>query len=110
MTSERKTSDGSSTAKNAVDTADPFVRQLMSKYLRRRRSDLDMLGQALLDKDFDAIQLAGHKLYGSGAAYGFQQITVIGEGLEKAAAAEQVDAIQALIVDLEKFILGLDIA
>ena len=110
VTNEKKTTDGPGTVTRAAETSDPFTRRLVSKYLRRRRMDLDMLGRALADEDFAAIQLSGHRLYGSGAAYGFQQITAIGEGLEKAAAARQVNAIQALIDDLEKFILDFDIA
>ena len=110
MTNEKKMIDDPSAATRAADTRDPFARRLVSKYMQRRRADLDMLGRALDAGDFAAIQLSGHRLYGSGAAYGFQQITAIGEGLERAAAARQVNAIQALIHDLEKFILDFDIA
>ena len=110
VTNEKNSIDGRSAATRAADVSDPFTRRLVSKYIRRRRSDLDMLGRALSDEDFAAIQLTGHRLYGSGAAYGFEQITAIGEGLEKAAAARQVSVIQALIDDLREFILDFDIA
>lgn len=90
--------------KNSFDTADPFARQLMTRYLARRHAGLPVLRQALADEDFEAVRLAGHKMFGSGAAYGFDEITRLGERLEKAAHAEQVEAIQGLIDELEKFI------
>lgn len=103
MTSHSSTKGGISAAD---DLADPFARQLRSRYLGRRRADLDGLGKALAANDFDAIRLAGHNMYGSGAAYGFEQVTAIGKGLEEAATARRRADIEVLITELEKFIAG----
>ncbi len=89
---------------NPNTLADPFARQLMTRYLERRQSDLATLRQALADKDFEAVRLAGHNMFGSGAAYGFTGITALGARLEKAADARQVEAIRGLIDELETFI------
>jgi HPt (histidine-containing phosphotransfer) domain-containing protein len=97
-------SSGKGDINAADDLADPFARQLKSRYLGRRRADLDVLAKALAADDFDTIRIAGHNMYGSGAAYGFEQVTTIGKGLEEAATARQKVAIEALIVELEKFI------
>ena len=40
---------------------------------------------ALDDGDFQVVTLLGHNLRGSGGGFGFQMITDIGAGLEKAA-------------------------
>ena len=89
---------------SSQDPLDPFARQLQSRYLRRRCDDVANLGKALAENDFDSIRIAGHNMYGSGAAYGFGQITVIGRCLENAAAEGSVVEIRSLIADLEKFI------
>ena len=86
------------------DPLDPFARQLQSRYLQRRRDDVTSLGKALAENDFDSIRIAGHNMYGSGAAYGFGEITVIGRCLENAAAEGSIPEIRSLIADLEKFI------
>ena len=91
-------------------TVDPFARQLKGRYLARRQTDLQNLAQALADRDFAAIQLSGHNMFGSGAAYGFGEITAIGERLEQAAEARETEAIRELIGDLENFLRELDIA
>ena len=88
----------------ADDLSDPFARQLKLRYLRRRRADLDSLAKALAANDFDAIRTAGHNMFGSGAAYGFEQVTAIGRSLETAAAAERKPDIETQIDELEKFL------
>lgn len=83
---------------------DPFARQLKSRYLDRRRADLQTLGKALRQGDFAAIKLAGHNMYGSGSAYGFDAITSIGQRLERAAGAGSAQDIETLISELEIFV------
>ena len=48
---------------------------LRAVYLYRRRAELGDLEQALKNRDFSAIRKAGHNLKGTGAAYGFAEIT-----------------------------------
>ena len=86
------------------DSVDPFARQLRSRYLQRRRDDVASLGKALAENDFESIRIAGHNMYGSGAAYGFSQVTVIGRCLETAAEQASAEEIRALIAELENFL------
>ena len=97
---------GSDSAK-PIDISDPFARQLMARYLERREADIGGLRAALEDSDFDAIRVTGHNLFGSGAAYGLEQISHFGEAIESAAEARDRDRIAVLIADLEHFIAGL---
>lgn len=83
---------------------DPFAEQLKSRYLARRRADLKSLPKALQRKDFAAIRLAGHNMYGSGSAYGFDTVTSIGRRLENAARACAAREVRRLITELENFI------
>lgn len=96
-------------SEHSIAIADPFARRLMAQYLERRESDLVDLRKALADGDFEAIALSGHNLYGSGAAYGLEQVTLLGGSLEKAAKARATDRIASLIDALERFIRDLEL-
>lgn len=87
-----------------VEVADPFARKLMARYLERRINDLEVLELALAESDFEAIGLAGHNLYGSGSAYGLDEISRLGKSLEKAAEAEDAEQIRARLGDLATFV------
>jgi CheY-like chemotaxis protein len=54
-------------------------------YLENCRQNVTAMLAALDDGDFQVVTLLGHNLRGSGGGFGFQMITDIGAGLEKAA-------------------------
>ena len=87
-----------------IEVADPFARRLLAQYLERRKTDLTRLRAALDEQDFASLQLTGHNLYGSGAAYGLEDISTLGARLEHAAKAQQTELISALIDELEHFV------
>lgn len=93
-----------------IEVADPFARRLLSQYLQRRKSDLTRLRTALAEQDFASIQLTGHNLYGSGAAYGLEQISALGAKLEQAARTHQTEQISALVDEMERFVTKITIA
>ena len=84
----------------AIPIADPFARRLMGQYLERREQDLKLLSSSLAEADFEAIALTAHKLYGSGAAYGLDEVTRLGGDLEKAAESRKSCEIAALLDEL----------
>lgn len=92
---------------NAIAVSDPFARRLMSQYIERRERELKALRASLAEKDFQGIILTAHKLYGSGAAYGLDEITRLGGELEKAAELRELDKVTDLIRELESFVLHL---
>ena len=69
-----------------------------------------MLSAAVADSDFDTIELIGHKLFGSGSAYGLHEVTRLGEELENAAQAQNPAKIAALIEELETYVQQLKLA
>ena len=93
-----------------IDVADPFARRLLAQYLERRKSDLTRLRTALAEQDFASIELTGHNLYGSGAAYGLEAISALGARLEQAARAQQEERIGDVVDELERFVTGVTIA
>lgn len=96
--------------KRAIEIADPFARHLMAQYLERREQELTALNSLLADEDFDAIELTAHKLYGSGAAYGLDEISRLGGELENAAKSRESSRVATLIVQLENFVRRLRLA
>lgn len=93
-----------------IDIADPFARRLLMQYLDRRRADLARLRTALEASDFGCIEISGHNLSGSGAAYGLEPISHLGADLERAAQARQVERIREVLDRLEEFVAGVTVA
>ena len=80
-------SDGSPAAEppNAsVAGVAPALKSLVPKYLGGRHKDIETLHSALEQSDFGVIERVGHNLKGTGAPYGFPEITEIGRSLERA--------------------------
>lgn len=80
---------------------DPFARRLVGKYLENRRQDIDKLSRAVAAADFETLRITGHNLYGSGSAYGFDEISTIGAGIERAATSGDAARIRDLIAELK---------
>ena len=87
-----------------VEINDPFARRLIGKYLENRRDDLDKLRHALANADFETVRTTGHNLYGSGAAYGLDEISLLGAKIEMAAIDENGAEIERLIDDMTGFL------
>lgn len=100
-------SSDSGTRGSAVD---PLTRRLVDKYLENRRQDIDKLSRAVAAADFETLRITGHNLYGSGSAYGFDEITTIGAGIEQAATSEDTGKIRDLIAQLEGVLQNLGIS
>jgi HPt (histidine-containing phosphotransfer) domain-containing protein len=70
------------------------------RYLARRRAELAKLTALLAASDFERIAILGHNMKGSGAAYGFTPITIIGAALERSARQRDTPALSILLTDL----------
>ena len=92
------------TEDNRVIVNDPFARRLMDRYLDKRRADIPALRSALAAEDFDSIRDKGHNLFGSGSAYGLDQISEIGAELERTAQKRDSEKIAQLIESLDTFV------
>ena len=92
-----------------IDVMDPFARKLVGQYLDNRQEDVGKLTEALETADFDTIRITGHNLFGSGAAYGLDGISVLGRELEAAASAEDGAKIKRHIKELVSFLENLQI-
>lgn len=82
----------------------PGLADLRAGYLDHRRAELSSLEQALEQRCFAALRKAGHNLKGTGAAYGFAELTEIGRALEAAAKDENAAAIEVLLDQIDGYI------
>ena len=69
------------------------------------------LGYAIIRSgDFETIRLTGHNLYGSGAAYGLDDISWIGAGIESAAQSADKQKLERLIAELREFLARMHVS
>jgi CheY-like chemotaxis protein len=78
--------------------------ELRTLYLDRRRAESSDLDHALQNADFGALRKAGHNLKGTGAAYGFAELTDLGRALEAAAKDDNAAAAEAFLDQIESYI------
>lgn len=84
-------------ARYLIEVPDGVERALLVAYLERRREDLAKLRQALHEGDMRGARLIGHRLYGSGSAYGLPRVSVLGHEIERAAQARDGRNLEAAI-------------
>ncbi len=84
---------------------DDGVAELAPEYLAARRSELSQLRNLFADNDCSRIRTIGHNLKGSGAAYGFPQLTKLGAAMQSAAEAGDAETIRCCIDELGEFLL-----
>ncbi len=83
---------------------DPGLEEIVPGFLENRRRDVQTLETALQHNDLTAIRVIGHRMKGDGGGYGFDAISTIGDGMERAAAREDRDAIQRYTAELIDFL------
>ncbi len=82
----------------------PALAEIIPGYLRHRHEDVADLTRALAENDFETVRVRGHRMRGSGASYGFDDITEIGAALERAADSNEVVTIRAQIAALQEYL------
>jgi len=92
-----------------VEIKDPFARRLIGRYLDNRKDDVDKLRQALAAADFETVRSTGHNLYGSGAAYGLDEISMLGAKIEMAAIDKDGGELERLIDEMTGFLRKLKV-
>jgi two-component system, sensor histidine kinase and response regulator len=82
----------------------PEVLALVPQYLEGRIQDLQRLSDALSAGDYEAIGVIGHKMKGTGASFGFPELTVAGALIESAAKNRDDAGIRLSLGDIQKAI------
>ncbi len=61
---------------------DPDLEPIMGRYMELQFRDLNLMKNAIASGDGESVRMLGHKLKGSGASYGFNDLTEIGASME----------------------------
>jgi hypothetical protein len=73
-------------------------------YLAKRQKEIQQYRQALESQDFDTIRMLGHKMKGTGAGYGFAELTSLGSALEQAALQRDSSSIRTKVDELATYV------
>lgn len=82
---------------------------LVPKYMLNRRNDVDSARIALGSRDYAMLKGIGHRLKGSGASYGFHQITALGGQLEQASLRADAALALRIIEQLDEYLRNVQI-
>jgi CheY-like chemotaxis protein len=88
---------------------DSSLEDLAPGYLENRRKDAVALSSLVERAEYSAIRVLGHNMKGSGAGYGFPELTQIGCELEQAALAGDAEAIRRLAGSLAHYLNHLNV-
>ena len=77
---------------------------MQSRYVERRKRDLEICRESLAHQNFSALEKLGHQLKGNGATFGFNDISIIGKRMEVAALHENVMEVEEALKDLSHWI------
>jgi len=82
----------------------PGLPELRARYRTRRCAQFDALEQTLQEGDFDTLAVEAHKLRGTGATFGFSELTDLGMAIEAAAHEKDATVVESLFNQLESYI------
>ncbi len=71
--------------------------KILPGFLARRHEDMKSMGEVLAQGDYETIRIFGHRMKGTGGAYGLDAITDIGQSLEQAAKNQNSEEMRELL-------------
>ena len=85
------------------------ISDLVPMFLQRRHRDLQTVTDDIADERFDRIFDVGHKVKGSGAAYGFTKLSELGGRLEH--AGQQRDGLAAIraLLQIQRYLESVEV-
>lgn len=75
--------------------------RMVADYVDRYRSSLPVLREALDRDDYEQARIFGHRLKGTGGAYGIAELTAIGARIEEAARERNPDQLRCQAAAME---------
>ena len=86
------------------------LEDLLPEYLAGRRKELPEMRSRLAAGDFQRLRSLAHNMKGSGASYGFGEISRIGAGLEQSAIAGDAQQLGAGLTQLEEYLARVELS
>ena len=90
-------------------TVDSDLADLIPGFLENRRRDVETLRVSLRDGDWDTVTMLGHRMKGAGGGYGFDGISHIGAGIERAGTTRDEAGASGLVDELEHYLGRVDL-
>lgn len=88
---------------------DEDLAEIMPRYLEIRQKEMLELEQAVESEDFDQIRMLGHKLKGTGSAYGFDELSRLGTLIEDKACEKNMNDVPKFTSEVRHFLDNLEI-
>ena len=88
---------------------DPDIADLVPQFLENREKDLLSLQELIVSKNASSISQLAHKIKGSAAGYGFEELSQIAASMEIAAKEENFILIQKLYKDAQDYLASVDV-
>lgn len=92
-----------------VVQVDEDLEEIMPRYLEIRQKELLELEDAVEKENFEQIRMLGHKLKGTGAAYGFEELSRLGMLIEDKAVAKDIIDVPQFTSEVRHFLEHLEI-
>lgn len=80
------------------------LQSITPEFLENRKNDCLLIARLLEEGDFGEIRTLGHRMKGAGGSFGFDDISEIGETIEKAALAADKETISNQILRLSDYL------
>jgi HPt (histidine-containing phosphotransfer) domain-containing protein len=87
---------------------DDLVQELVPSYLAARREEVTKMTELLARSDFEQLRVLSHSLKGSGASFGFPELTRLGSEMEGYAAERDNESFAQALVRLKAYLEELD--
>ena len=88
---------------------DPDLEAIIPGFLANRQRDLETIQACLKQGDVNTIAMLGHRMKGDGGGYGFDQISTIGDNLERAVMIQDGPAIERQAALLKDFLSRVEV-
>ncbi|WP_432734672.1 Hpt domain-containing protein [Maridesulfovibrio sp. FT414] len=92
-----------------VVQVDEDLQEIMPRYLEIRQRELLELEQAVSEQNFDQIRMLGHKLKGTGSAYGFDELSRLGMLIEDKAVEKDMSDVPMFTSKVRHYLDNLEI-
>ena len=83
--------------------ADPDLADDIPWYMGQVKDYMEAIEKAISENDFETIEDAGHRMKGSGQAFGFDAISEMGKSFEQAAKEKDLGEIGKELSELERY-------
>jgi len=87
-----------------IPPANALLAARVPQFLQNRRKDVTAMRDALAREDWKTVERLGHNMRGTGAGYGFQAITDLGESIEREARRADTTASCHWVDELSTFL------